>query len=97
MVNKDQEVTICYCEDISKKEIIEAIEKGYTTIESLKRQLRVGMGPCQGRNCLNEISKELGRKMGKQPQELKFPRVRLPLVPVPVMVWEKIFTTKDKR
>lgn len=85
-----QETVICFCEEVTKKEIVEAIEEGYTTIEDLKRRLRVGMGSCQGRNCLVEISKELGRRTGRGPEDIPYPRFRLPLIPVPVACLGKL-------
>ena len=43
---------VCRCEDITEREILDAIERGYDDIESLKRYLGIGTGPCQGKNCL---------------------------------------------
>ena len=44
----DQSSIICRCEDITQEQIEQAIDEGYTTLEELKRKLRLGMGPCQG-------------------------------------------------
>jgi len=52
----DKSVIICRCEDISRAKIHEYLEKGFTNFEDLKRQLRVGMGPCQGQTCGELIS-----------------------------------------
>ena len=46
---------VCRCEDITEAEVMDAIERGCTTLEELKRELRCGMGICQGRNCLKII------------------------------------------
>lgn len=75
---------ICFCEDISKKEIIDAIDRGYSTPEEIKRYLRCGMGACQGRGCMRQIAKLIARKTGKPPDELKLPRSRPPIVPLPI-------------
>lgn len=43
---------ICRCEDITENEIKGAIAQGHHHIESLKRFLAIGTGPCQAKNCL---------------------------------------------
>ncbi|MCL2378091.1 MAG: (2Fe-2S)-binding protein [Defluviitaleaceae bacterium] len=61
----------CRCNDLDIKEIRALIAKGYTTIQELKQMGRLGMGPCQGRNCLpiviNELSRALGIPVGELP------------------------------
>ena len=60
---------VCRCEEIEKEIEIDEIRKwiaeGYTDFEELKRILRVGMGPCQGRGCREIIMRELARATGK--------------------------------
>jgi len=55
----EKDIIICRCEDISRQEIRQWLEKGYTSFEDLKRQLRVGMGPCQGQTCAELIKREI--------------------------------------
>jgi NAD(P)H-nitrite reductase large subunit len=78
---------VCRCEDVTEEEIIEAIDKGYTTLNDLKRYLRVGTGPCQGRTCLGLIEKILARKLGKRIDDLEKTTVRPPLKPVPLSIY----------
>mgnify|MGYP006295387447 CR=1 FL=1 len=40
------DVIICRCEDITLKEIRELIKEGYTTLDEIKRALRLVMGSC---------------------------------------------------
>ena len=54
---------VCRCSDLSIGEIRELIGKGYTTIHELKQMARIGMGPCQGRNCLPIVINELSRAL----------------------------------
>lgn len=54
----DNEI-ICQCEKITKAEIIEAIRRGATTFDGVKRRLGSGMGRCQGSRCTYEIEKLL--------------------------------------
>ncbi|MEA1994309.1 MAG: (2Fe-2S)-binding protein [Euryarchaeota archaeon] len=78
---------VCRCEDVTEEEVIEAIEEGYTTLEELKRHLRVGTGPCQGRTCMPIIEKILAKKTGKKMDELKKTTIRPPLKPIPLYVY----------
>ena len=55
---KDNEI-ICQCERISKAEILEAIRRGATTVDAVKRRVGSGMGRCQGSRCGWEIEKLL--------------------------------------
>ena len=55
---KDNEI-ICQCEKITRAEIIEAIRRGATSVEGIKRRVGSGMGRCQGSRCTYEIEKLL--------------------------------------
>jgi NAD(P)H-nitrite reductase large subunit len=73
---------VCRCEDISEEDVIHTIEEGYTDIEELRKKLRIGMGPCQGRVCIQLVIRILERKTGKKIAQIQLPTVRPPLVPV---------------
>jgi NAD(P)H-nitrite reductase large subunit len=42
----------CRCEDVTVPDLEEAIARGHTDIESLKRYTGFGTGWCQGRSCV---------------------------------------------
>ena len=63
--------------------MVKAIEEGYDDIESLKRRLRIGMGPCQGRTCIPLVMRILAQKTGKNREEIEPPTHRPPLTPAP--------------
>ena len=65
------EKIICRCNDVTLEEIEALIDQGVTDIETIKRLLRVGMGPCQGRTCIPMIVSIIARKTGKKPDEIK--------------------------
>jgi NADPH-dependent 2,4-dienoyl-CoA reductase/sulfur reductase-like enzyme len=67
---------LCRCEAVTVGEVRAA---GVTDPDALKGRLRVGMGPCQGRQCLPALA-ELGLLAGR-PQA--FP-ARMPVRPVPL-------------
>jgi len=73
---------ICRCEDITEEDVIKAIDEGYTDLEELRRKLRIGMGPCQGRVCIQLVIKILERKTGKKIKKTNLPTARPPIVPV---------------
>lgn len=76
------DVVICRCEEITEQDIRARIEQGYRTFDELKRVLRVGMGPCQGRGCRDIILRELSRATGKPLAEISPGTVRPPVKPV---------------
>jgi len=61
---------VCRCNDLDISEIKALIAKGYTTIPELKQMARIGMGPCQGRNCLPIVANELSKALGVSIAEL---------------------------
>ena len=61
---------VCRCSDLSLDEIRDYISKGYTTVEEIKRLSRLGMGPCQGRNCIPLVMRELSIATGKPITEI---------------------------
>ena len=52
---------ICRCEEVTRKEIEEAIADGARTIKGIKKRTRAGMGLCQGRTCRRLVSQMLSK------------------------------------
>lgn len=73
---------VCRCEEIEMEEIRRWIARGYDSFDELKRALRVGMGPCQGRGCRDIILRELASATGKPISELDPGTVRPPSKPI---------------
>lgn len=63
---------ICRCNDVTLEEIERLIDEGVTELEELRRLLRLGMGPCQGRTCIPLVISILARKTGKKIEEIPF-------------------------
>lgn len=62
---KDNDI-ICQCEKITRSEVLEAIRRGATTVDGIKRRLGAGMGRCQGSRCgwrIAKILKESGANL----------------------------------
>jgi NAD(P)H-nitrite reductase large subunit len=73
---------ICRCEDLTLEDVEKAIDEGYTDLEELRKKLRIGMGPCQGRVCIQIVMKILERKTGKKVKKASLTKTRPPIVPV---------------
>jgi bacterioferritin-associated ferredoxin len=79
-----RDVIICRCEDVTYGEIVDAIDAGLTTTEEIKRVLRTGMGPCQGRTCSRLIARIIADKTGAKVADVPYPAVRPPSRPVEI-------------
>ena len=55
---EDYEI-ICQCQSITRGQILDAIARGATTVDGVKRRVGAGMGRCQGMRCRREIEKML--------------------------------------
>lgn len=77
-----RKAVVCRCEDITEEDVIKAIDEGYTDLEELRKKLRIGMGPCQGRVCIQLVKKILENRTGKKIPVNYIPTSRPPIVPV---------------
>ena len=75
---------VCRCEDLTLEDVEKAIDEGYIDLEELRKKLRIGMGPCQGRVCLPIVMRILERKTGKKIPKESLPKARPPVIPVPL-------------
>ena len=70
---EDDEIIICRCERVTKKEINDYIKKtGTRDINAIKAALRVGMGPCGGKTCTDQIMR-IFRELGVDVKDIKPP------------------------
>ena len=81
-----EKVIICRCEEVTKEELIDAINKGAKSIDSLKRKTECGMGLCQGRSCEKLVARILSEETGLSPEDVTPMTRRPPLRPVPLEV-----------
>lgn len=81
---KEKDVIVCRCRDVTEGEIRQAIEDGFDTMELLKRKTKIGTGTCGGRTCLRLVRWILARETGKSMKEIALPRERSPIVPLPL-------------
>ena len=75
-------VVVCRCEEVTLDEIRVWISRGFHTFDELKRVLRIGMGPCQGRGCRDIVMRELACAAGKPLAEISPGTIRPPVKPI---------------
>lgn len=84
IVALEDETVLCRCEEITMAEVRKWIAKGYDTFDELKRMLRIGMGPCQGRGCRDIVLREISRMNGMPIGEIPPGTIRPPVKPVKI-------------
>ena len=80
----DNGTVICRCEDITKSEILRAVDQGAKDINQIKSWTRLGMGPCQGRTCHYATSKIVAEYLNCEIDNLGYLTGRSPIRPVPL-------------
>jgi len=66
----DKEVVICRCEEVTRAQIEEAIERGLCTPRDIKQWTRAGMGLCQGCTCRSLICQIVAEKLALEVSEV---------------------------
>ncbi len=82
--NIENGTVICRCEDITKAEILRAVDQGARDINQIKSWTRLGMGPCQGRTCQYSTSKIVAEYLNCEIDDLGYLAGRSPIRPVPL-------------
>jgi len=73
---------VCRCEEVSARDILDAVAIGATGPNQLKAYRRTGMGPCQGRLCGLTVTELMAQARNKTPQEIGYYRLRAPVKPI---------------
>jgi sarcosine oxidase subunit alpha len=77
---------VCLCEDVTEKDIEQAIAEGFDHIETLKRYTTANMGPCQGKMCGLTAASSCARLTGRELQNVGMTTSRPPTVPIEMAV-----------
>lgn len=80
----EENTIVCRCSDITLKELRDKIEEGYTNPDELKRVLRIGMGPCQGRTCGMIVMRELAGYTKRKIEDIKEFTARPPVLGIKI-------------
>ena len=75
---------VCFCEDVTAKDIVDGIGEGFEDIQTLKRYSTVTMGPCQGKMCLKALVSITSQHTGVSVQDTGVTTARPPHQPVPL-------------
>ena len=63
---ENADMIICRCQEVTLKDVVQAIAEGATTVNEIKRRTRAGMGLCQGRSCSRLVRKILAEHTGQK-------------------------------
>jgi len=80
--NAAPDTVLCRCEMIRAHQVEQSIATHGTDPNAIKRALRVGMGPCQGRMCGHSLADFVGDKTQTTSETVGLPRARNPILPV---------------
>lgn len=69
--NSDYGKIVCRCREITRGEVLEAIERGAMTVDGVKRRTGAGMGRCQGGYCMQSIMEILMERTGMTAAEIR--------------------------
>ena len=75
---------LCFCEDVTVKDIVQAVYEGFDDIQILKRYSTATMGPCQGKMCLKSLVGLCSQATGSSIDDTGSTTSRPPLQPVPL-------------
>jgi sarcosine oxidase subunit alpha len=73
---------VCFCEDVTDKDMKRSIAEGFDSLELSKRYTTVTMGPCQGRLCQLASIRACARHNGQSEESIGTTTARPPWAPV---------------
>ena len=73
---------VCFCEDVTSKDIATAVGEGFRDIQTLKRYSTVTMGPCQGKMCHRNFVDIAAVHIGSSAGDLGSTTARPPVQPI---------------
>ncbi|MCK5915970.1 MAG: FAD-dependent oxidoreductase [Deltaproteobacteria bacterium] len=84
LVPPDDSTIICRCEELTARQIREAVALGARDPGQVKGQTRAGMGPCQGRMCGATVAEIIAESSGVDIAYVGQLRVRPPIKPMTI-------------
>ena len=81
------DVLICRCQEVSRRDILDAIADGATTLDGIKRRVRAGMGLCQGKTCERLVARILAEQTGQDLSAILPQKSRMPVRPVKINIF----------
>ena len=88
-MTEGEDKIICRCEEVTEKEVLEAIGEGCDSVVWVKRRTRAGMGLCQGRTCGRLVARMVAEQTGRDIAEILPDTRRPPVRPIPLDILEE--------
>ena len=76
------ETIVCRCEEVTARQVIDAVRLGCPGPNQMKAFLRCGMGPCQGRMCGLTVTELIARERKLGAADVGYYRLRFPIKPL---------------
>jgi NAD(P)H-nitrite reductase large subunit len=86
---EEEDRIVCRCEEITEREILDAIDGGCDSVTWVKRRTRAGMGLCQGHTCGRLVARMIAERTGQDPGEVLPDTRRPPVRPIPLDILEE--------
>lgn len=83
---EDNDIIICRCREVTKKQILEAIKDGAVDLAGVKRRVNAGMGLCQGKSCSRLVARIISEQTGISLSQIGPSSARPPVRPVNLQV-----------
>jgi NADPH-dependent 2,4-dienoyl-CoA reductase/sulfur reductase-like enzyme len=78
----DDDTIVCRCEEVTAREIRQAVADGHSDSNQVKFLTRCGMGPCQGRQCADAVAHIVAAAGGQSIDQGGHYRGRPPVTPL---------------
>ncbi len=82
-----EDEVVCRCEEITYREILEAVESGCSTLKEIKKKTRATMGFCQGKCCRAIIAGILAKKLNKDISGIEPDKTRPPVEAINIKIF----------
>ena len=93
----EMDVPVCLCEMVTRRDILQMIDRGPLVPDHFKRLTRAGMGYCQGRRCREQIQMLTAEAIGVEVSEVPLASYRPPFRPLPLRIIENQNLDSDER
>lgn len=94
-VSTADKLLACRCEDVTAKELAEAVSRGHGDLEGAKRYTGFGTGWCQGKQCVALCARLLEELGGERAEEPITPRP--PIHPIPLAELARLVDDEEPR
>jgi NAD(P)H-nitrite reductase large subunit len=85
----EEELIVCRCEEVTQREIEEAIASGCDSVLWVKRMTRAGMGLCQGQTCGRLVASLIAEHTPRERSDVLPDTRRPPVRTIPIAILEE--------